>query len=524
MLKFRHYTWPLLLVLAALCSGCIKNDIPYPRIQANILSISAEGQNAPANIDSLNRQVTLFFSEEINPYAINIEEYTLTPGAKMLDDILTEPQNLINPIYVVVSLYQEYTWKISASQEIERYFEVEGQIGSPVIDVPGRRVVVYVSENVDLKHVKVLRAKLENTGAVMTPDLTAMPYVDLSLPLFVNVEVFGHLQQWTIYTETVAQTVRTISADGWSRVAWVSAQAEAGKDNGVEYRLAGTEQWTRVPQEDIIHNGGDFTACIKHLSPNTAYQARAYSDTEYAEVLDFTTGSEVQLPNAGFENWWKDGKIWCPWGEGEDAFWGTGNKGATTIGESNTTPFPLVPDGGPRYARLSTVFAGIGPIGKLAAGNIFAGYYVRTDGTDGVLSFGRPFKERPTRLRGVFNYKTAPISHANNDYKPLIGQPDTCIIWVALIDSAEPFEIRTKPANRHLFDPDGPEVVAYGKMECGETVEQFTPFQFELKYKSYSRVPNYILVTASSSKYGDYFTGGVGAVMCLDDLVLEYDY
>ena len=34
------------------------------------------------------------------------------------------------------------------------------------------------------------------------------------------------------------------------------------------------------------------------------------------------------------------------------------------------------------------------------------------------------------------------------------------------------------------------------------------PFQFELKYKSTSRVPKYILVTASASMYGDFFTGG----------------
>ena len=39
-----------------------------------------------------------------------------------------------------------------------------------------------------------------------------------------------------------------------------------------------------------------------------------------------------------------------------------------------------------------------------------------------------------------------------------------------------------------------------------------------------SRVPTYIVVVASASKYGDYFTGGDGSVLFIDDFSLEYDY
>ena len=149
---------------------------------------------------------------------------------------------------------------------------------------------------------------------------------------------------------------------------------------------------------------------------------------------------------------------------------------------------------------------------------------MRTDGTNGVLSFGRAFTERPTRVRGYLKYTTAPISHAINEYKPLIGQPDTCIVWCALIDAAEPFEIRTNPSNRQLFNPDAEDVIAYGKIEYGENVASYSPFEFKLNYKSTSRVPKYILLTASASKYGDYFTGGAGSTLWLDDIELLYDY
>ncbi|MDE6331026.1 MAG: PCMD domain-containing protein, partial [Muribaculaceae bacterium] len=98
------------------------------------------------------------------------------------------------------------------------------------------------------------------------------------------------------------------------------------------------------------------------------------------------------------------------------------------------------------------------------------------------------------------------------------------IIWCALIDQPEPLEIRTNPSNRQIFDPDGSYVVAYGKVEFGQDVNSYIPFEFELDYKSTSRTPRYILLTASASKYGDYFTGGNGAVLYVDDLELEYDY
>lgn len=175
-------------------------------------------------------------------------------------------------------------------------------------------------------------------------------------------------------------------------------------------------------------------------------------------------------------------------------------------------------------AKLETRFVGIGSIGKLAAGNLFVGYYVRTDGTNGVLSFGRPFEERPTKMKGYLKYTSAPISHATEGYTSLIGQPDTCIVWCSLIDAPEPFEIRTNPKNRQLFDPSSSIVVAYGKVEFGETIENYIPFEFELNYTATDRRPKYILITASASKYGDFFTGGAGAVLYLDDLELIYDY
>ena len=47
-------------------------------------------------------------------------------------------------------------------------------------------------------------------------------------------------------------------------------------------------------------------------------------------------------------------------------------------------------------------------------------------------------------------------------------------------------------------------------------------FTIPLKYRE-GRIPTDIILVASSSRYGDYFAGGVGSTMWLDDLKLIYD-
>lgn len=521
--KIKIYLLPAVLVSMLSLVSCIKNDIPYPYIQANFLTINAEGQTQGSLIDSVGRKITLYFPETTDIYNVVISEYTLTPGATLVGEPFTPSIDLSTPKYVTTRLYQDYEWQITANQNIERYFNLVGQVGTSVIDAPARRVVAYVSESVDIKSVMVDRIKLGAEGSVMSPDLQGRN-VDFTDEVIVDVTDHGRTEQWHLFVANTQSTVSTVRADAWTSVAWVYGEAEEGKDNGIEYRLVGDSEWTVVPSDWLTVDGGSFYARIIHLSPLTEYEVRAFCGTEKGETLQFMTGPVVQIPNSSLDDWWLDGKVWNPWPEDGEQYWDTGNKGATTLGTSNSVPTDDTSSGSGWAAMLETRFIGIGSIGKLAAGNLFVGYYVRTDGTNGVLSLGRPFEDRPTKLKGYLKYLSAPISHATEGFTSFIGQPDTCIVWCSLIDAPQPFEIRTNPKNRQLFDPSLPIVVAYGKIEFGETIENYIPFEFELKYNSTDRKPKYILITASASKYGDYFTGGAGSVLYIDDLELIYDY
>ena len=503
--------------------GCIENDIPYPRIQPNFISITAEHQSQTASIDTLNRKITLFLNDSADIKNVNITSYQLSEGATIVAPQITGGIDLSQMINVTVKLYQEYNWTITASQSIERYFTFENQIGVSNIDVNTHRVIAYVSEGSDLANIKVNSIKLGSSQSTISPNLEGTN-VDFSTPVSVDVTDYGRTEKWTIFIETAKTSVVTERVDAWTKVAWVYGVAEAGKDNGVEYRRSNENQWTKVPADWVTHNGGNFTARIIHLDPNSSYVARSYSGNSYGEEIEFTTGSIVQLPNSGFDEWWKDDKVWNPWLENATSYWDTGNKGATTLGQSNSVPTTETVSGEGYAAMLQTKFVGIGAVGKLAAGNLFTGSYVRTDGTNGILHFGREFTQRPTKLKGYLKYNCANISHSNNTMKHLIGQPDTCSVWIALADWEAPFEIRTNPNNRQLFDENAPNVIAYGRLQYGETISEYTPFEVEFKYRDTKRVPRYILVVASASKYGDFFTGGDGSVLYVDDFELEYDY
>ena len=522
MYTYNRLSTALVASFAIALTGCIQNDLPYPHIQPNFTDIEVSNLLSAPVIDSISRNITLKFDEAADLENILIESYRLNPeGSRVVSPDLGKSLDLSEPLNVTVALYQDYVWTITAVQNIERYFSVGSQIGSSVIDPVTHTVTAYVPEGMDMTQISVEQIKLGGTTSVMTPDLNGAT-VDFAKPVTVTVDEFGRSTSWSIVVEESQVNVSIVRVDAWTNVAWLYGAAEAGKDNGFEYKVAGDADWTRVPPEWIDIDGGSFTARLIHLSPNTVYQVRASSDSEFTAPMTFTTGLETQLPNGSFDEWWQDGKLWNPWAQGGTPWWGTGNKGAVTVGQSNTVPTTDTPFGEGFAAMLQSKMIII----KFAAGNMFSGDYLRTVGTNGVLGFGREFSQRPTKLRGYLKYDCKPISSISSEFNrdEWIGKPDTAIVYIALTDWAEPYQIRTEPKNRQLFDSQAPEVIAYGRVQYGETVPEYIPFEIELEYRDTHRKPSYILVVASASKYGDYFTGGNGSVLCIDDFVLDYDY
>lgn len=514
-------------ILAVVTAGCIKNDLPYPKLPQYILQLAAEGEKAPAAIDSVNYKAVLYLEETTDIMAVRFSEFVISPEAKADPDLLEGSYDMSQPLTVTLSLYQDYPWIITAEQEIERYLTIAGQIGETVIDAVAHRVVVRVPETADLSDLELTSIKLGPEGiTTLSPDLKPGEF-DGSQPVEVDVTCHGRTDRWEIYVEKTELVVQTVRVDAWSQVIWAYGAGPADVRNGFRYRRSDSSEWIDVPAEDVSQPEGQgaFSACIPHLEPLTEYVVQSVSGDNLGNEVSAATGSTPVLPDGSFDQWWLNGKIWCPWAEGETPFWDTGNTGAATLGESNVQPSEDVPPGmSGQSAKLETRFVGLFGIGKLAAGSIYTGTFKKIDGTNGILDFGREWTQRPTRLRGYMKYHSVPIDYASAEYADLKGQPDECHIYIAMTDWSAPFEIRTNPKNRQLFNPDSPEVIAYGELIRNSDTDGWTEFEIRLDYRDTSRVPRYLQITCAASRLGDYFTGGSGSCLWVDDLELLYDY
>ena len=289
-----------------------------------------------------------------------------------------------------------------------------------------------------------------------------------------------------------------------------------------QYRQAGSESWTSVPAN---LSGSSLSAEVTGLTPGTTYEYQAVAGAQASvKTATFTTEAATPLPNSSFENWQTLSKVMVLYGPNEEMFWDSGNHGSATMNKNVTSPDETYKHSGRYSVKMQSQFVGILSFGKLAAGNLFAGQYLRTDGTDGVLSFGRPFTSRPAKLKGYIKYTPGTVDYSYTSELPK-GSTDIGNIYIALGDWSEPIEIRTK--DKKLFDKNDEKIIAYGEWEItGETQGAdggLLEFEIPLDYRSLDRIPSYIVLVASASKYGDYFTGSSSSTMWIDDLELIYE-
>lgn len=516
------FIYCFLLGTLSVLGSCIKNDIPYPRVHANFLKFEVLGQSEEAIINTATREVTLKLADTVDLKKVYIKSYAITDSAT----ISPEPGQTIDlssPQKFILRVYQDYEWTVKAEQVINRSLKIEGnvQVGETEFDTDNYIAVARVPMDVSLSNIRLSELKLGPSNAVISPDYKKV--TDFSTPQKFTVKYRDITENWTVYIVQTADLATTVSANGWVMSAWLNGSGVEGADNGFEIRQVNSETWEKVPYEQLTIAGGRFSAEVTGLSPQTDYVCRAYSGNNYGQEIAFTTEAATPLNNGSFDNWSQNGKVWNPWAEGALSFWDTGNRGATTMGDSNTYPTDDTSNGIGKAAKLETLFVGLGGIGKLAAGNMFVGEYMATDGTNGILNFGRSFTSYPTRLRIHYKYAPVPIDYTSTEYTALKGRMDTCHIYIALGDWSAPVEIRTKPSERKLFDVNDPNIIGYADFSTAETTTSYQELELKLDYRTTDRKPTYLILVATASKYGDFFTGGNGSTLCIDDFELLYD-
>lgn len=352
--------------------------------------------------------------------------------------------------------------------------------------------------------------------------------------------------------------VNVKSASAWSSFACLEGNAKDVKGNPVEasfltfeYREESSAIWTAVTADIATDAKGNHSAILKGLTPEKKYMYRLVYKNGNEEVSSsessFTTEVQLALPNGKLDDWYQDGKTWDAISKADfDAgkyFWDSSNPGTTTGAGAMVNKNPtqgvtdIVHTANGKSAKLESIFVNAVIVTKFAAASLYTGSYVKTVGTEGaMIDFGRPFTTRPTQLTGWFQYAPKAIDHVGGDQPANTvkeGNPDLWSAYIVLTNGTYQLNNTEMAKTSKDFasilksgkpDASGFDVIAYGALPDAECVasSEWKQFTIDLTYRNLVEKPSHIIIVFSSSKYGDYFTGGNGSKLHLDDLELIY--
>ncbi len=519
----------LLTVCAVSCT--FENDMSYPVIVAEFTSFEVEGARS-VTIDQQNRRVEIVLDELAELDAVKVTGYTVTDGAEVVG-AMPETLDLSKSKTLILRTYQDYEWTIYATQPVERYINVVNQASDTEFNLSEKIAIVYVTDNQRLQTVTFDSMKLERegsrilstTGYVNDGGISREETVEVALPMTLNcvmlryfdVEYKGELIRWTVKVVQETVDLKVSSVNAWATKAQIKALFDGAGEPEVQYRKASENEWITVEGAQIAGIG--ISAEISGLQSGTDYQVRIAREGEFSSVTDFRTEEALQLYNFSFDNWWLDGKVWYPYLQGassDQKVWDSANKGAATFIGSSTTPDETFAVSG-SSARMESKYAVI----AFAAGNLYTGRFDKIAGVGAELDWGTPFTSRPASLKGYYSYSPKPIDRVKTPYEDLVGQMDKCQVLVLLTDWDEPFRINTT-AGIFVDVASDPHIIAHAVMESDKATDGFEEFNLELEYRDLERKPKYVVVACCASYLGDYFTGGEGSLMFVDEFEFVY--
>lgn len=314
--------------------------------------------------------------------------------------------------------------------------------------------------------------------------------------------------------------ISIVKVDTWGKFAYVYAQyntesAPAGM--GFRYKKTADADWINYTGT-LSTNGANYSAKITGLDPNTSYDFQAVSTKDVKEdnIKTSSTSGVSQLPFSNFDTWMESSGAYYPTDDLNNLFFDSANKATGGMGVNPTTQ-----DSDFKVSGSSARLESCSMLGVLAAGNMYTGYFVKRSGTNAKVSFGRPFTDRPLKLKGYYHYAPKPIDIADSDHSGMKGQNDCCQIYIMLTNWTEPWVVDS--GQKNFISPTADYVIAYGQLsDDTNSGSNFKEFTIDLTYLKDEK-PKYIVVVAASSKLGDYFTGAEGSVLHIDEFSLEYE-
>lgn len=548
----------ILVSFALMLCSCIEYDMSYPRTLAEFTAFEAEGAENVV-IDPLSRTVTLELDEASNLSAVKVKSYTLNDKAFVRDGDFPQVLDLTSDFQVVLSMYQDYEWTIKGVQHVERYVKCANQVGAASFDPQRCEAYIYVSMSQRLKYLTIDSMKLEldgsqvltTTGYETIDNISTQVTRDCAFPMILdctNARVFevktrdGQVKEWTLTAIPVEISAQITDVFAWTWSADIYATYDGTSEPPViTYKKVSDQEWLSVPEENIVIEGINYNAHLNGLDESTEYEVKFYFNGEELPGATFTTGAPAQLPNFNFDQWWSsnNGSLWYPNAEDAlDVIWDSANAGTASFGLGSSTVPETEDVKSGKAVKMTSRYVAV----KFAAGNIFTGKFNSVIGTSGAdLDWGVPFSSRPKALKGWYKYSPALVNYIDNKKVNDSKEYDQGQLQVILIDTDCPY--RVLPVKTGGITTNGPTykdetkiidletdetIVARGVVNLGisdpdgDGEADWVEFELPIEYRD-GRTPKYVIVTAASSYLGDYFTGGHGSVLMIDEFEFVYE-
>lgn len=546
-----------LFLFALFAVSCIKYDMSYPRILAEFTEFTAEGAKS-VTIDPATMTVFITLDEQSDLAQVKVQSVALNEKASFKGGDLPSVLDLRNPYKVTLSMYQDYIWTIKAEQPVERYVKCANQVGDASISVNRREVYVYISMSQRLKYLEIKDMKLDlvgsevlsTTGYHVEDNVSVEKTLDCSFPMILDctnartfaVQTRTGVEEWKLIAIPVEVPAQISSVSPWTWSADVSATFDGTSEPPViMYKQLDQTEWLSVPEENVTVDGIDYSVHIDGLEPLTQYEVKLIFLGEDLPGTTFMTCAPVQLPNFNFDQWWSpdNGALWYPYAQGADpTVWDSANAGTAGFGLGSSTVPETNDVVSGKAVRMTSKYAAV----KFAAGNLFTGKFRSVVGTSGAdLDWGVPFTSRPKALKGWYKYQPALVNYKGNAKVENPTEYDQGQLQVLLVETDSPY--RVLPVKVDGKTTNGPTykdqntiidlathetVIARGLRNLtisdsdSDGNADWVEFVLPLEYRD-TRTPTYVVVTAASSYLGDFFTGGDGSVLMIDELEFVYE-
>ena len=559
-IRFRYIA--LISVLSMLMHSCIEYDMSYPRQLAEFSTFEVENALS-VDIDPSTMTVNVTLNEAADMSVVHVTKVELKDNAVFKGGSFPEILDLSGaPYSVILSNTHDYRWTVKAVQPVERYIKCQNQVGEASFNIAEQEAYVYVSNSQRLKYLSFTDVKFELEGAVVE-STTGLSILDgkvtehtqnCSFPYPADEPVIldctdrrtfkvlsrGKEYVWGLTVIPVEVPAQIVSVASWCWSADIQATFDGTSQPPViQYKKVSDQEWIPVSEENIVVDGVNCHYHLADLEQGTDYEVKFIFAGEELPGVAFTTDTPQQLYNFDFDNWWSpdNGGLWYPYEQGTSApTWDSANSGTAGFGLGSST-VPEDRNGG-KSVKMSSKYVVV----KFAAGTLFTGKYNKTVGTVGAdLDWGVPFTAKPKALKGKYKYQPALVNYEENKMVTT-DRYDQGQIQVILIQTETPYRVLpvsvaggktlngpTYKDETKLIDLESHEtIIARGSMIFGITDSDndgqadWVEFELPLEYRDF-RTPTYVIVTAASSYLGDYFTGGDGSVLCVDEFEFIYE-